>query len=88
MIINFYSDINLIVKLIKKTNIFKIHLGFDNLKSSKFIDLFTKCSAFINIQIPFKNYKIYTKKIKIKIKIKLIYLKVIKMLIQKKIIKS
>lgn len=50
------------VKLIKKIDIFKIQFGYGSSKDSEFVYLFAKNSAFINIKVLFKNYKMYVRR--------------------------
>lgn len=45
------------VKLIGKTNVFKIQPSYGNLEGSEFVDLFAKSSVFMNTRILLKNYK-------------------------------
>lgn len=62
MVINFYLDINLIVKLFKETDIYKIKFSYDSPESNEFVDLLAKNLAFLNIEVLLKNYKIRTSK--------------------------
>lgn len=45
------------VKLIQKTEVFKIQPGHGSIEGSEFVDLFTKRSAIMNTRVPLKNYK-------------------------------
>lgn len=62
LIVNSHFDINLIVKLIGKTDVFKIQSSHSSPESSKFVDLFTKGSAITNTGVSLKNYKMHTRR--------------------------
>lgn len=53
-VINSRSDVILMIKLIRKTDVFKIQPGCGSLDGSEFVDLFAQGSAVINTGIPFK----------------------------------
>ncbi len=56
-VIDSRSNITLMVKLIGKTDVFKIQPGRGSPESSEFVDLFAKGSALMNTGVPLKNYK-------------------------------
>ena len=62
LVVDFHSDITFMVKLIGKTDVFKIQSAHDSSEGSEFVDLFAKGSALVNSKIPLKNYKMRAKR--------------------------
>lgn len=50
------------IKLIGKTDIFKIQPGYGSPESSEFVNLFLKLSAIMNTKVSLKNDKIHARK--------------------------
>lgn len=57
LVIDTYSDVIFMIKLIQETKVFKIQSGHSSTKGNEFVDLFAKRSVIINARILPKNYK-------------------------------
>lgn len=56
-VVDICSDFNDIIKLFGNTDIFKIQFSCSSLECTKFVDLFVKSFALMNIRESLRNYK-------------------------------